>query len=122
MYVILQIFTILNSTCRTKFFNYLKSPDGLSITCVWPGCNLVECYSNINQIILLEKWDSKQLYEKYMKMRTDTGLFNLLNPLLKKPYTTIELDENIELNSPYQTFNHPDIAKMLHCKTFPRRK
>ena len=47
-----------------------------------------------------------------MKMRKDTGMFNLLEPMLEKPFEVVALNEEITLNSPHENPNpHADLPQ-----------
>ena len=105
MYTLTATFTFSTFENKKKFLGILKSPDGLAVTRVWPGCELIECYTvqgNDYQVFLWEKWDTKNSHEKYMKMRKDTGMFTLLESMLEKPFEVVALNEEVALNSSSQ--------------------
>jgi quinol monooxygenase YgiN len=98
MHTISATFTFLTSEKRDTFLNILNSPDGLAVTRVWPGCVSIECYTvqdNENQVVLWEKWNKQADHEKYMSMRKETGMFDLLENLLAKPFEVVRLSEEV---------------------------
>lgn len=52
------------------------------------GCQSVEVISNqddLCNLVLIEKWDSRQHHEKYLAWRTDTGALETLGAMLAQP-------------------------------------
>jgi len=98
MHTVSATFTFLNSEKKETFLNILNSMDGLSVTRLWPGCISIECYTvqdNENQVVLWEKWNQRSDHEAYMAMRKESGMFDLLDTLLAKPFEVLRLSEEM---------------------------
>lgn len=66
-------------------------------TRAYDGCVSVETYFDSDQpdsIVLIEKWDSRVQNEKYMKWRIETGLVDMLTPILAAPLEVRYLEAN----------------------------
>ena len=69
-----------------EMISYLKTilPD----TRVYEGIQSIEVQQNqedSSNLVLVEKWDSRQHYEKYLGWRTETGVFDKLGSMLSQP-------------------------------------
>ena len=57
-------------------------------TRAYDGCISVGAFTysdNPDSVILLEEWESKEHYERYMAWRLETGLAEMLEPILAVP-------------------------------------
>jgi quinol monooxygenase YgiN len=57
-------------------------------TRVFDGCLSVETFvdeDNADFIMLIEEWESRTHYERYMAWRVETGLLEMLKPILAAP-------------------------------------
>ena len=79
-----------------EFMKVLKDPEiGIAVTRKWKGYKNIDFYvskDNPNQLLLWEKWETAQDYDSYLKMRTDTGLFEKLGPLMAEEPKIIKLN------------------------------
>jgi quinol monooxygenase YgiN len=60
----------------------------LKDTRAFPGCRSVNIYQNDedpNKIILIEEWDSRQHYEKYLAWRNEDGAMDRMGDILTSP-------------------------------------
>jgi len=60
----------------------------LPITRIYAGCHSVLLTQNrddINNIVIVEKWESREIYEAYLNWRVETGVFDSVAVLLDKP-------------------------------------
>ena len=78
---------VCNDGKITDLLNILKSPDGLAVTRAYKGCKLIE--TSISEdgdtLYLYERWDSKVDHQAYLQYRGETGLLDLLAPVLSEP-------------------------------------
>jgi len=64
-------------------------------TRAFEGCRQVEAYVSQDDpdlIVLLEDWESRAHYEKYLSWRLDNGLMDVLEPILASPLEMRYLD------------------------------
>ena len=57
-------------------------------TRAYEGCQGVDVYGNLDEsanIVLYERWDSRDHYQRYLKWRTDTGVFDKMGAKLAGP-------------------------------------
>jgi quinol monooxygenase YgiN len=57
-------------------------------TRVYAGCHSVVFTQNrddVNNMIIIEKWESREIYEAYLNWRIETGVFDSVADLLDKP-------------------------------------
>lgn len=102
MHTVALTFTFISTKEKQTFLEILDSPDGLVITRAWPGCVSVKYFTIKNndcQVFLWEEWKHPSNYESYMNMRKETGLFNLLENMLKKPFEALVLNEITHLQN-----------------------
>ena len=62
--------------------------ENLPDTLAYDGCKTLTVYSNQDdptEIIVVEDWESKQHYEKYLSWRTETGMMEQLGTFLSAP-------------------------------------
>eukprot|EP01083_Nonionella_stella_P144163 449591_1 len=95
--VIMILYTMEFKEGKVKeLFKMMKDPEnGLHLTRNWPGFISVEFFipkDNENKVIVTVKMESEETYDKYFKMRTDTGFFDVLNPLLASPPVITKLN------------------------------
>ena len=69
-----------------EMISFLKEilPD----TRVYEGCQGIEVQQNqedSSNLVMVEKWDSRQQYEKYLGWRTETGVIDKLGSMLSQP-------------------------------------
>lgn len=54
----------------------------------YDGCQSIEVFDNqddANNLILVERWESRQHYEAYLAWRTETGTLNTIGSLATQP-------------------------------------
>ena len=70
-----------------QLMDILRSSDGLAVTRSYKGCKLIETSisENGDTLYLYERWDSKEDHQAYLKYRGDTGLLEVLGPILAEP-------------------------------------
>ena len=99
-YTVTAIFNC-NKGDADKFIDWLKSDkQGIGITKEWKGYVNIDFYrseDDNDQIILWEVWDNKESYESYLKMRTETGAFDIIGPWLSKPATIIKHSNKLNI-------------------------
>ena len=78
---------VFNAGKINEFMDILHSPDGLAVTRAYKGCQLIEASisEDGSTLYLYERWDSKADHQDYLKYRTDTGLLDVLGPMLAEP-------------------------------------
>lgn len=62
--------------------------EALSDTRAYDGCQGVDVYGNLDEstnLVLYERWDSRDHYQRYLKWRTDTGVFDQMGAKLAGP-------------------------------------
>ena len=69
-----------------EMISFLKEilPD----TRVYEGCQGIEVQQNqedSSNLVMVEKWDSRQHYEKYLGWRTETGVMDKIGSMLSQP-------------------------------------
>ena len=78
---------VCNDGKINDLLDILKSPDGLPVTRSYKGCKLVE--TSISEdgdtLYLYERWDSKEDHQAYLQYRGETGLLDVLGPILSEP-------------------------------------
>ena len=78
---------VCNDGKINDLLDILKSPDGLTVTRSYKGCKLVE--TSISEdgdtLYLYERWDSKEDHQAYLQYRGETGLLDVLGPILSEP-------------------------------------
>jgi quinol monooxygenase YgiN len=83
----LAFFTLANGK-STPFLELMKSSEGLEVIRSFPGNILFEVTQDDqdeNIIIIYEKWDSKESWEKYMNFRKDSAFAMAFGSFLAKP-------------------------------------
>lgn len=63
----------------------LTNDDGLNVLAGWEGAEHVELYADPatpGRLLIWEKWANQQSQQSYLQMRTDTGFFDAVTPLL----------------------------------------
>ncbi len=75
--------------------------DALTVALVdtraYDGCVSVETFvdaDNPDTVVLIEEWDSRGQNEKYMTWRMETGLLEMLQPILAGPLEVHYLDSH----------------------------
>ena len=61
--------------------------EALPDTRAYDGCQGLEEYHNVDEdgnIVLVEKWESRQHYEKYIAWRTESGLLDKVSEMLAR--------------------------------------
>lgn len=56
----------------------------------FPGCRSVHVYEDIattNRLILIENWDSRDAYERYLAWRAESGMLDAMANALERPST-----------------------------------
>jgi quinol monooxygenase YgiN len=69
-----------------KMISFLKEilPD----TREYEGCQGIEVQQNqedSSNLVMVEEWESRQLYEKYIGWRTETGVMDKIGSMLSQP-------------------------------------
>jgi quinol monooxygenase YgiN len=62
----------------------------LPATRAFPGCRSVNAFrsaDNPNRVLLLEEWDSREAYAKYLAWRNEDGTLDRMAEILAKPST-----------------------------------
>src|SRR5665213_2507123 len=87
--IILQTVTLLFPCQPGKGKDLLEIlTSALVETRAYDGCVSVETFVDSDQpdtVVLIEKWDSRAHNEKYMTWRIETGLVDMLAPILAAP-------------------------------------
>ena len=62
----------------------MSSPDGLAKTRQHDGCEGVTgaIEPGSNTMVLAETWTTKEKHQEYLKWRTETGMMDLIGPML----------------------------------------
>ena len=70
----------------TNIFN-----EALVDTRAFDGCLSIDLYyeEKTNTFTMLENWESLDHYEKYLQWRIDTGIADLLNPILESGWDSV---------------------------------
>ena len=65
--------------------------EALVVTRGFDGCNAIDVYfeEKTNTYTLIEDWDSLEQYETYLQWRIDTGIADLLNPILESGWDSV---------------------------------
>ena len=82
----------------SKFLEILKSPDGLSKTRQCNGCQSIECYESVlneKQIVIWQRWESKEKQQAYIKHRHEDGSFDFLGELVACPPEIIPIQDMV---------------------------
>jgi quinol monooxygenase YgiN len=82
--VLLEIQVKPEALDEMKAFLKKNLPD----TRAYDGCQGVDIYGNLDDtgnLVLYERWDSRQHYEKYLAWRTETGALNQLGTMVAAP-------------------------------------
>ena len=72
--------------CLEQFEQALKA--NLPDTRAYDGCNFLDAYRNqddATDVVIVEQWESKEHYEKYLAWRAETGMLDNLASLLTGP-------------------------------------
>ena len=80
---------------KQKFLEILNSPDGLTVTRYWEGCvsiNVLQGSDDQNNLVIWQKWQTRENQESYLEMRKQTGLFNEVMDMLAEPFEVLHLD------------------------------
>jgi quinol monooxygenase YgiN len=86
----MSVTVLLEATVKPEEVSNMKSylaeilPDSRK----YEGCKGMEVYFNTedeDNMILLERWDSRQHHEKYLGWRTETGVMDKLGGMLAGP-------------------------------------
>ena len=77
--------------------------EGLSDTRAFEGNISINTFvdqDNADRIVLWEKWETRENYEAYLAWRTETGMFEGLEPFLTRPpeFIHLEAKDYISLN------------------------
>ena len=62
--------------------------EGIAKTRAFPGYKDIKFYQDKedkNKLILWQRWENEKAQAAYLKMRTETGLFDILGPLMAQP-------------------------------------
>jgi len=82
--VLLEVQSKLENLAELKSIFKKTLPD----TRAYEGCQGVEVIENQDDscnLVLIQRWDSRQHYEKYLGWRTETGAVKALGALLAEP-------------------------------------
>ena len=88
------VFTFKDSNSKDRFVDFCNGDNGLSVTRSWEGCQSIDCYEsheNPLQIVIWQKWNSKENHESYVKHRHDDGSFTFLHELIASPPEIVPL-------------------------------
>lgn len=80
---------------RDDWLAWLAGPDGLSATRAFDGCSGVETLvaQDSDDVVLYEKWSSVEHHQAYVAWRMESGLADLLEPVLAAPLEIAYFDE-----------------------------
>ena len=80
-YLVISDFKV-NDVMADYMANVFK--EALVDTRAFEGCNAIDVYyeEKTNTFTLIEDWASLENYETYLQWRIDTGIADILNPLL----------------------------------------
>jgi len=86
----MSVTVLLELQSQSENLEELKSffKNMLPDTRAYEGCQGVNVIGNQDDscnLVLVEKWDSRQHYEKYLGWRTETGALEVLSALLAQP-------------------------------------
>ena len=59
--------------------------EALTDTRAYDGCHGVDVYNNVDRdgdLVLVERWESRAHYEKYLGWRTESGMMDQVGPML----------------------------------------
>ena len=96
MYTLSIVFNFNTVDDKNTFTEILRGAGGLVVTKAWPGCVSIDVYNSVSdetQLVLWEKWEKQSDQEAYMEMRKETGLLDLLTPMLSGPLDICVLNE-----------------------------
>ena len=82
--VLLEMQVKLEAIDEMKAFLQRILPD----TRAYDGCQGIDIYGNLDDtgnLVLYERWDSRQHYEQYLAWRTETGALNQLGAMVAAP-------------------------------------
>ena len=88
------VFTFKDNESKDKFVEFCNGENGLSVTRAWEGCQSIECYEsseNSLQVVIWQKWNSKENHESYVKHRHEDGSFTFLHELIASPPEIVPL-------------------------------
>ena len=94
MHTVKAVFTFKDNESKDKFIDFCNGEKGLDVTRGWHGCQSIECYEgheNRNQIVIWQKWETKEDHESYVKHRHDDGSFDFLGDLIASPPEIVPL-------------------------------
>ena len=65
--------------------------EALVVTRDFDGCLVIDVYyeDKTKTYTLIEDWDSLEQYETYLQWRIDTGIADLLNPILESGWDSV---------------------------------
>ena len=97
---VIATFGFINSDAKLEFLDVLKSENGLKVTRNFKGNISIEYYEDIDNesnLVLIQKWETKEDHQAYLKMRTDAGLISMIGSKLVTPLVPVYLEYNKEI-------------------------
>lgn len=94
VHTVKAVFTFKDDESKDKFVDFCNGENGLSVTRAWEGCQSIECYEsqeNRRQVVIWQKWASKENQESYIKHRHEDGSFDFLGELIASPPEIVAL-------------------------------
>lgn len=89
------VFTFKDDESKNKFVTFCNGENGLGVTREWPGCQSIECYeseTNPREIVIWQKWATKENHESYVSMRKEKGDFDMLSDWVCSPPNIVALN------------------------------
>ena len=88
-------FKFIDADAKDGFVEILKGPEGLVKTRAFNGCLNISCFNdldNSNNLIIYQKWKSKEDHQSYLNWRKESGMIDQLAPTLTEPLVPIYLN------------------------------
>jgi quinol monooxygenase YgiN len=86
----MSVMVLLEVQVKPEAVDEIKAAmkQALPDTRAFDGCQRVTMYSNQDDptnMVLVEQWDSREHYEKYLAWRTETGMMDQVGAILSAP-------------------------------------
>lgn len=86
----MSVMILLDARVKAEEISNMKSflAKILPETRAYDGCQAIDAYFNTEDegnMVLVERWDSREHHEKYISWRTDTGVMGKLGEMLAGP-------------------------------------
>ena len=86
----MSVMVLLSAPVKPEEVSNLKSTlaELFPETRVYDGCHGIECYfeqDDPNSLVFVEHWDSREVHQKYLQWRTETGVMDAFGAMLSGP-------------------------------------